>query len=88
MQTSIKTVADHLILPHQQLARKRGRTLYTFANAKVHSDWEGGEKTRARKTLSVTNEKRGQVHEEAENIEKGQNAVDHMLLLACDKSAK
>lgn len=50
MQTSMRTVAEHLIFPHQQSARKRkrGKTLYSFVNAKVYSHWEEGEKTHAR----------------------------------------
>lgn len=87
MQTSTQTVAEHLIFPHQQFARKQGKTLYSFTNAKVHSQWERGEKTHARKTTSVTNEKHGQAHQGTENVAKVQNAVDQVLLLACDKSA-
>lgn len=48
----------------------------------------GKEKTHARKTISVTNEKYGQVHKGTENVAKGQNSVDQVLLLVCDKSAK
>lgn len=54
MQTSMRTVAEHLIFPHQQFARKRkrGKTLYSLANAKVYSRWEEGEKTHARQCWS------------------------------------
>lgn len=70
MQTSIQTVVEHLIFPHKQFARKQEKTLYSFSNAKVHSQWERGEKTHARKTISVTNEKHGQAHEGTENVAK------------------
>lgn len=54
MQTGMRNVAEHLIFPHQQFAkkRKRGKTLYSLASAKVHSHWEGGEKTHARQCWS------------------------------------
>lgn len=45
-------VAEHLIFPHQQFARKQGKTLYSFTNAKIHSPWEEGEKTHARQYQS------------------------------------
>lgn len=39
-QSSIKTVAEHLIFPYQQFAREKGKTLYCSANAKVHGQWD------------------------------------------------
>jgi len=56
MQTSMRTVAEHLIFPHQQFARKgkRGKTLLLNLRQSVLS--LGRRRENSCKTTSVTNE--------------------------------